>query len=139
MDVDAAGTAEGDGSAGKAGDEAVALRGRDAKTRCRGAVDDDGEERCAQAGKCHGTVSAKVDDMRDGVGDAGIKVRHDEHAQEVERGAHEDGGAGGHATRGDAGRDGVGRVGPSVDENGAEREDHGDGKDWIRHKLAEEG
>ena len=46
---------------------------------------------------------------------------------------------GGHATRSDAGRDGVGRVGPSIDEDGAEREEHGDGKDWVRHNLAEEG
>ena len=66
-------------------------------------------------------------------------MRHDEHAQKVERGAHENGGAGGHAARGDTGRDGVGRVGPSVDEDSAECEDHGDGKDWVRHNLAEEG
>lgn len=139
MDIDAAGAAEGDGSAGQAGDEAVALRGGDAKTRCRGAVDDDGEQGRAEARERHGAVSAKVDDMGDGVGNAGIKVRHDEHAQKVERGTHENGGAGGHATRGDTGRDGVGRVGPSVDEDGAEREEHGDGKDWVRNKLAEEG
>ena len=63
VDVDAAGTAEGDGSAGEAGDKAVALRSGDAETRCRGTVDDDGEERGAQAGECHGAVSAKVDDM----------------------------------------------------------------------------
>lgn len=29
--------------------------------------------------------------------------------------------------------------GPSIDEDGAQREDHGDGKDWVRHNLAEEG
>ena len=65
--------------------------------------------------------------------------KRDAVAPEVECGAHENGGAGGHATRSDAGRDGVGRVGPSIDEDGAQREDHGDGKDWVRHNLAEEG
>ena len=63
VDVDAAGTVEGDGGAGEAGDEAVALRGGNAKARCRGAVDDDREERRAQASERHGAVSAKVDDM----------------------------------------------------------------------------
>jgi len=139
VDVDAARAAEGDSGTGQAGDKAVALRGGDAETRCCGAVDDDGEQGRAQAGERHGAVSAKVNDMRDGIGDARVKVRHDEHAEEVECGAHENGGAGGHATRSDAGRDGVGRVGPSVDEDGAQREDHGDGKDWVRHNLAEEG
>ena len=47
VDVYAAGATEGDSSAGQAGDEAVALRGGDTKTRCRGTVDDDGEQRRA--------------------------------------------------------------------------------------------
>ena len=63
VDVDAVRAAEGDGSTGQAGDKAVALRGGDAKTRRCGAVDDDGEERRAEARECHGAVSAKVDDM----------------------------------------------------------------------------
>ena len=54
---------EGDSGTGQAGDKAVALRGGDAKTRRCGAVDDDGEQRRAQAGERHGAVSAKVDDM----------------------------------------------------------------------------
>lgn len=57
------GTAEGDGGTGQAGDKAVALRGGDAKTRRCGAVDDDREQRRAEARERHGAVSAKVDDM----------------------------------------------------------------------------
>ena len=63
VDVDAVRAAEGDGGTGQAGDKAVALRGGDAKTRCRGTVDDNGEQSRAQAGERHGAVSAKVDDM----------------------------------------------------------------------------
>ena len=63
VDVDAARAAEGDSGTGQAGDKAVALRGGDAKTRRCGAVDDDGEQRRAEARERHGAVSAKVDDM----------------------------------------------------------------------------
>ena len=63
VDVDAVRAAEGDSGTGQAGDKAVALRSGDAKTRCCGAVDDDGEQRCAEAGERHGAISVKVDDM----------------------------------------------------------------------------
>ena len=63
VNVDAVGTTEGDSSSRQAGDEAVALRSGDTKTRCRSTVDDDGEQRRTEARECHGAVSAKVDDM----------------------------------------------------------------------------
>lgn len=71
--------------------------------------------------------------------DACVKVRHDEHAEEVEAALMRMAARAGMQRVVTQVAMALGGVGPSVDEDGAEREDHGDGKDWVRHKLAEEG
>ena len=52
--------------------------------------------------------------------------RHDQHAQEIEDGRHEDRRRGRMARVDNAGGDGVGRVRPAVDENDGQREDAGE-------------
>ena len=129
--VDAVGAAQRDRRAGEARDQAMAFARGDAKDARAYGVDHDGEERGAQRDERDVGVRAKVDHVGDGRCHARVDVRHDEHAKEVEDGAHDDCGLGWQTTRRDASRDGIGRVGPAVDEDDAQREQDRHGKYWI--------
>ena len=71
-------------------------------------------------------------------GHGGVELRHDEDAEEVEDGRHDDGGAYAHASRGHAGGDGVGCVGPAVDEDDSQRQQRCDGQSRVGKHLLEE-
>ena len=81
-------------------------------------------------------VAAEVHHIADGGGYRAVDVGHDEHTQEVEHRAGQDGCPDVDAPGGDASGDGVGGIRPSVDENDAQRQQDCDqhgraGKDLL--------
>ena len=108
---------DGDGRAGEAGNQTVALTGGDAEVGGPHAVHHDGEQSRAQGDLRLVGIASKVHHVADGGGHRAVDVGHDEHAQEVEDGAGNNGLPGPQAAGGDAGGNGVGRVGPAIDED----------------------
>lgn len=136
--VDAADAAlNGDGRAGEARNKAVAFAGGNAEQRGPNAVHHNREQRSAQRHQRLVRISAEIHHVADGGRDRAVNFRHYKHAQKVEHGAHDNGRAHIHAACGDAGGNGVGRVRPSVDENHAQRERHGDEKNRVAGHFAE--
>mgnify|MGYP000717312669 CR=1 FL=1 len=108
---------QGGGRPGDAGYQCVALAGGDPENGRPHAVYDNGEQGRAEGDqRVLGAVS-EVHHIADGGGHGGVELRHDEDAEEVEDGRHDDGGAYAHASCGHAGGDGVGRIGPPVYED----------------------
>ena len=128
---------DGDGRAGQAGDQAVALAGGDAEPGSRDAVYHDGKQRRAQRDEGFVGVAAEVHHVGDGGSDGGVDAGHDQHTEKVEPGAEQDGRTDPHAAGADAGSDGVGGVGPSVDEDDAQRERHGHQQNGVGGHLLE--
>ena len=90
--VDASGAVlDGDGRSRKTGDEAVALAGGDPENGRPHAVYDNGEQGRAEGDqRVLGAVS-EVHHIADGGGHGAVDLGHDEHAQEIKKGAHDDG------------------------------------------------
>ena len=129
---------DGERGTGEAGDEAMALARGDAEDRCSHAVDNDREQRSAQRDERHVRVRAEVDHVGNGGGNRRVDHRHEQHAEEIEHGAHDDRGPDADAPGGDGRCDGVRRVRPAVDEDDAQGQQNRDGQDGVRHDLADE-
>ena len=117
---------DGNGRAGQPGDQAVAFGCGDAEVGRPHAVHHDGEQRRTQRDEGFLGVAAEIHHVGDGGGDRRIDVGHDQHAEEVEPGAEQDGRPHPHTAGADAGGDGVGGVGPAVDKDDPQREHHSD-------------
>ena len=119
---------ERDGGAGKPRDQRVTLAGRDAEPPGYDSPEHDGKQCRAERDKRVIRMGVKIDDIGDGGGHTRVERGHDQHAEEVERRRHENGGLRAHGARGNARGDGVGRVRPAVDQNHARGQDGGQQK-----------
>lgn len=108
-----------DGSAGKTGNQRMAFTRGDPKVPRERRPNDDGEKRGAERGRRLLAVSVEIDHIFDGHGYRGVEERHDENAEEIEYGGHEDRPHWRHRPRGNTGRNGVWRVRPAVDKDDA--------------------
>ncbi len=128
--VDAAHAAlDGDGGAGYARNETVALTGRNAEDRSGHTVHHDGDEGRAQGHQSLLGIAAEVHHVAYGGCHGAVDLGHDKHTQKIEGRTHHDSRAGRQTSRRHAGGDGVGRVRPSVDEDHAQRQEQRDDKD----------
>lgn len=83
-------------------------------------------------------VAAEIHHVADGGGDRAVDLGHDENAEKVENGAHPDRRPHVHAAGGDAGSNGVGRIGPAIDENHTQRQQDSDQQRRARRHLLQE-
>ena len=114
---------------GDAADQKVRLRGGNAEFGADQRHDQNGKKAAGNQAKEQIGIMGEgrdVDQFGDGAGDRGVMEDPDENkaehqdAEEIEDGAHDDGRPSGHGPGRDASRDGIGPIGPTVDENDAE-------------------
>ena len=114
----------GGGGAGDTGHQRVALTGGDAEDPCGGGPEDNSAESSAQRTECSADVSTKVGDGIDAFGNRCVEGGHHGHPQKIAQCGQPDGSVERKRSGGDGGGDGVGRIGPSVDQDDAQGQKH---------------
>ena len=123
---------QGDGRAGDAGDERVALRGGDAEVPRSHTPDDDGHHGRRERDEGGLVVAAEVDHLEDGERHSRRHHRDGGQPHEVAYRRHRNGGTGSHSLRAHHGGDGG--VGSPVHHGGAQRQDDDEGEHRVAHE-----
>ena len=128
---------DSDSAAGDTGDQSMAFAGGDTEPPGQGGPDHNGEHGGAEGDQGILGVAAEIHHVVDGFRHGLVDGRHHQNSKEVENRRHNDRGTNPHASGGDAGGNGVGSVGPAVNQDYSQSQEHCNKQGWILRQLSD--